>query len=421
MPAWTVELAEPPKAQVPLVVLVGARVVVLPHTPMIAQSPWGLRRGDAPTASLHSRVEPIIGPMSDSVLGPRLQVDDHLVLTGSCSWTDRTLLEADWYPKRTMTAEERLRFYAGRFPLTEVDSTYYAPPAEQQTRLWAERTPDGFRFDVKAYSLLTGHPTRPKSLWKDLREQLPEDVAGKRNVYAHHLDPEALNEAWRRFESALRPLHDAGKLGGVLFQYPPWFVPRRENRHELETLRGRLPDYRICVEFRSPMWLAEERDRERTLAMLEDQGLVFVCCRCSRGVEAAAVAGRHQLRAVRRPLSRALRQHVVGHLSLGRRALSLSVQARGAGGARAPDRRARRVGERDASADEQLLPRLRRAQRCRVARRAGRHVQRRGAQPPVNTGGRFSTKAATPSRKSLVRPSLCWSSPSRCSCASRLP
>jgi uncharacterized protein YecE (DUF72 family) len=214
--------------------------------------------------------------MSDSALGPRLQLGDHLVLTGSCSWTDRTMLEADWYPKRTMTAEERLRFYAGQFPLTEVDSTYYAPPAEQQTRLWAERTPDGFRFDVKAYSLLTGHPTRPKSLWKDLREQLPEDVAGKRNVYAHHLDPEALNEAWRRFESALRPLHDAGKLGGVLFQYPPWFVPRRENRHELEGLRERLPDYRICVEFRSPMWLAEERDRERTLGTLEDQGLVFV-------------------------------------------------------------------------------------------------------------------------------------------------
>ncbi len=215
--------------------------------------------------------------MADNDLGPRLRLGGHLVLTGSCSWTDRTLLEADWYPKKTMSAEERLRFYAAQFPITEVDSTYYAPPAEQQTRLWAQRTPDGFRFDVKAYSLLTGHPTRPKSLWKDLREQLPEDVAGKRNVYAHHLGPEALGEAWRRFDTALRPLHDAGKLGGVLFQYPPWFGPRRENRAELEALRERLPDYRICVEFRSPRWLAEERDRERTLAMLEDQGLVFVC------------------------------------------------------------------------------------------------------------------------------------------------
>jgi uncharacterized protein YecE (DUF72 family) len=176
-----------------------------------------------------------------------------------------------------MSPEERLQFYASRFPLTEIDSTYYAPPAEQQARLWAERTPEGFRFDVKAYSLLTGHPTRPGSLWRDLREQLTPEVAAKRNIYAKHLGPEAIEEAWRRFEAALRPLHEAGRLGSVLFQYPRWFVPRRENRAELEALRERLPDYRIAVEFRSPMWLAEERDRERTLGTLEDHGLVFVC------------------------------------------------------------------------------------------------------------------------------------------------
>ena len=121
-------------------------------------------------------------------LGPVVASGGHEVRTGSCSWTDRTLVsEAEWYPRRTMTAEERLRFYAAQFPLTEIDSTYYAPPAEQQARLWAERTPAGFSFDVKAYSLLTGHPTRPGSLWKDLREQLPPEAAEKRNIYAHHL------------------------------------------------------------------------------------------------------------------------------------------------------------------------------------------------------------------------------------------
>ncbi len=175
-----------------------------------------------------------------------------------------------------MSAEERLRFYASQFPLTEIDSTYYAPPAEQQARLWAERTPEGFRFDVKAYSLLTGHPTRPRSLWKDVRAQLPPEVAEKRNIYAHHLDPDAMAEAWRRFESALRPLHEAGRLGSILFQYPPWFVPRRENREQIEALREHLPDYRIAVELRSPRWLAEDRDRERTLGVLEEHGLIFV-------------------------------------------------------------------------------------------------------------------------------------------------
>jgi len=229
-------------------------------------------------------------------LGAPAWTGKHLVLTGSCSWTDKTLVEeADWYPQRTMSPEERLRYYASQFPLTEIDSTYYAPPAERQVALWAERTPDGFRFDVKAYSLLTGHPTRPKSLWRDLREGLSAEDAEKRNIYPKHLGPEAMDEAWRRFEAALRPMHGAGKLGAVLFQYPPWFGPRKDNRAEIEALRERLPDYRISVEFRSPRWLAEERDRERTLAMLEEHGLVFV------SVDAPTVSGLPRVMAVTNP------------------------------------------------------------------------------------------------------------------------
>jgi uncharacterized protein YecE (DUF72 family) len=237
-------------------------------------------------------------------LGPAVQLGSHRVLTGSCSWTDRTLVaDADWYPKRTMSAEERLQFYASRFPLTEIDSTYYAPPAEQQARLWSERTPEGFRFDVKAYSLLTGHPTRPRSLWPDIRERLAPETADKSNVYARHLDAEALDEAWRRFEAALRPMHEAGKLGAVLFQYPPWFTPKAENRAEVEALRERLPDYRLSVEFRSPRWTAEERDRERTLALLEEHGLIFV------GVDAPPVSGLPRVWAVTNPELLVIRFH----------------------------------------------------------------------------------------------------------------
>jgi uncharacterized protein YecE (DUF72 family) len=210
-------------------------------------------------------------------LGEVVEVAGGRVLTGTCSWTDKTLTgDSDWYPRRTMSAEERLRFYASQFPLAEVDSTYYGPPSEQQARLWTERTPDDFRFNIKAYSLLTGHPTRPQSLWPDLREHVGRQVAEKQNVYASHLDADVLDEAWRRFEAALRPLHDAGKLGAVLFQYPPWFGPRRASRDELGALRERLPDYRVCVEFRSPRWLATPDDRERTLGRLEELGLTFV-------------------------------------------------------------------------------------------------------------------------------------------------
>ncbi|MST33166.1 DUF72 domain-containing protein, partial [Acidimicrobiaceae bacterium USS-CC1] len=78
------------------------------------------------------------------------------IVVGTCSWTDRTLVaETDWYPKRSMSAAERLAFYAEHFAVAEADSTYYFPPGPDLTRGWAERTPAGFTMDVKAYALLT--------------------------------------------------------------------------------------------------------------------------------------------------------------------------------------------------------------------------------------------------------------------------
>src|SRR5690349_2482660 len=91
------------------------------------------------------------------------------ILVGTCGWTDRAFLASGWYPPGRRDPEGRLRHYAGRFPVVEADSPYYALPSARTTRLWADRTPAGFRFDVKAFSLLTGHPTRPAALPADLR------------------------------------------------------------------------------------------------------------------------------------------------------------------------------------------------------------------------------------------------------------
>ena len=195
-----------------------------------------------------------------------------MILVGTCSWTDRTLVnETDWYPKRSMSAAERLAYYAEHFPLAEADSTYYFPPSPALVRGWAERTPAGFTMDVKAYSLLTGHPTKAGSLWPDLR---PEPAKG--NVYAHHLDPGALAEAWARFAGALQPLVDAGKLGAVLLQYPVWFTAKATNRAGLAAVRDRWPHLPVCVELRSPTWWSEDRDRDRTLGVLRDAELSHV-------------------------------------------------------------------------------------------------------------------------------------------------
>ena len=130
------------------------------------------------------------------------------LLVGTASWTDRTLLQTGWYPPEVKTAEQRLRYYASRFPLVEVDATYYSPPGERTVGYWRDRTPEGFTFNVKAYSLLTQHPTRPGSLYKDLREKVPE----KKNLYLRDVPDEVVEEVWQRFLDALWPLHESGKL-----------------------------------------------------------------------------------------------------------------------------------------------------------------------------------------------------------------
>ncbi|MFG2041800.1 DUF72 domain-containing protein [Dactylosporangium sp. NPDC048998] len=192
------------------------------------------------------------------------------IKVGTASWTDRTLLESGWYPDEVTTPEQRLGYYARQFPLVEVDATYYAPPNEQTTRLWAERTPAGFTFNVKAFSLLTGHPTKVTALPKDLR---PE--TGKANVYPRDLPAQAYEDVWSRFLTALDPLADAGKLGLLLFQFPPWFTIRRSNKQTLLEAAARCKPLRIAVEFRHASWFDGDNERE-TLDFLRTHDLPYV-------------------------------------------------------------------------------------------------------------------------------------------------
>jgi uncharacterized protein YecE (DUF72 family) len=199
------------------------------------------------------------------------------ILVGTCSWADKTLIDSGWYPPEAKKPEDRLRFYADQFPIVEVDSTYYAIPQERNPEAWVERTPLEFVFDVKAYAPFTGHAAAVKALAKDLREALPAPVQEKANFYYKDLPPEIGDEVWRRFNETLLPLDSAGKLGTVLFQFPPWFGPRSDNREYILEAKERLGQYTMAVEFRSAMWMAEERDQERTLSFLSDNAISYVC------------------------------------------------------------------------------------------------------------------------------------------------
>jgi uncharacterized protein YecE (DUF72 family) len=217
------------------------------------------------------------------------------ILVGTASWTDKSLLKSGWYPKGADSADERLRYYSSQFPLVEVDSTYYFPPSEKNSELWVERTPEGFTFNIKAFSLLTQHPTKTEALYKDL------DVPDKRNVYLKDLKDDVVDEVWDRFLSALLPLQDADKLGALLFQFPPWFIIGRKNRDYILECAKRSGPIPILVEFRHESWLSE-RNRDETLEFLEGHGLAYVCVDMPQGFKSSVppvVAATADLAAIR--------------------------------------------------------------------------------------------------------------------------
>lgn len=191
------------------------------------------------------------------------------VRIGTCSWADEALSK-HWYPKG-VPAGERLAWYARHFDTVEVDSTYYRLPDEELVAKWARRTPDGFVMHVKAFGLLTRHPVQVDVLPENLRAEAPVDERGRVDRPPRELRA----EVFRRFLAALEPLRAAGKLGGLLFQFPSYVVHKERSLEYLEWCREQAGDDRLLVEFRHRSWLDEEH-RAATLAFLEERGLCYV-------------------------------------------------------------------------------------------------------------------------------------------------
>jgi len=192
------------------------------------------------------------------------------ILVGTASWTDKTLIASGrFYPKQSMSAEARLRFYASQFPLVEVDSSYYAMPAPATAQLWAERTPEGFVMNVKAFRLFTGHQTSPTVLHRDLQAA----TKWPRSFYYRDVSSDLLDELWRRFHEALAPLAAAGRLGLVHFQFPPWLMCNREGHDHVRVCVERMAGFTVSVEFRHQSWFAQ-RHLASTLAFERELGVV---------------------------------------------------------------------------------------------------------------------------------------------------
>ncbi len=149
---------------------------------------------------------------------------------------------ADWvgpfYP-HGFTARDMLPFYSHQFPVAEVNSTYYRIPSPRAFAQMARCTPPGFRFMVKLNQVLT-HQQRLET----------EVLAG--------------------FRAVLEPLLAAGKLAGLLAQFPWSFKRSRWTQRYLEALRRALPEAPLFIEFRHASWAVPS-----TWQLLGDLGLGY--------------------------------------------------------------------------------------------------------------------------------------------------
>lgn len=198
------------------------------------------------------------------------------VTVGTCSWTDKTMIER-WYPKGVNTPEARLRYYAARFDTVEVDSTFYGLPKPEVAENWVRRTPEGFTFHVKAYGLMTGHDVDERSLHPELRDYGYELTSRGR---VRHPEDRMFERTFQLFLESIEPLRQGHKMGGVLMQYPAYFTAAdREHEHRnldrIERAVDLLRPLPVFVEFRHSSWV-EGPQLERTMRFLSDRFLTYV-------------------------------------------------------------------------------------------------------------------------------------------------
>jgi uncharacterized protein YecE (DUF72 family) len=138
--------------------------------------------------------------------------------------------------------------------------------------------------------MMTGHDVDERALHPELADGGFEYRLTPRGRVR---DPEErmVERAFELFAESIAPLVDAGKMGGVLMQYPPWLTAvDREHRHRammrIERDTALLAPLPVFVEFRHSSWVTGI-NLERTTRFLADRGLTLV------SVDAPQLAGAH--------------------------------------------------------------------------------------------------------------------------------
>lgn len=151
----------------------------------------------------------------------------------------------DWegqvYPKPKPPGFNPLAYLAQFFDVIEINSTFYRIPSAAVTKGWAQCVADrpAFRFTAK--------------LWRG---------------FTHEAQAGATDET--AFKQAMAPLHEAGKLGAVLLQFPYRFHHTPENRTYLRRLAEAFREYPLVLEIRHRSW-----DRPQMYDILGELGMGF--------------------------------------------------------------------------------------------------------------------------------------------------
>lgn len=154
-----------------------------------------------------------------------------------------------FYPPTKAKRFDDLAYYSSFFDTVEINSTFYRPPAPDMAAAWARRTPADFEFAVKVWQRFT-HPMKLGEATGDTEKnwQAPVDA-----------DVEL-------FKKSIGPLSDSGKLGILLFQYPPGFHWTKENIEKLRWTLAAFRGYPKAVELRHRSWSDQGEETERLLS-----------------------------------------------------------------------------------------------------------------------------------------------------------
>ena len=172
---------------------------------------------------------------------------NELIYIGVTGWGDHDSL----YSSGT-SSRDKLKHYAGHFPIVEVDSAFYAIQPKRNAEKWVQETPESFQFIVKAYQGMTGH----------MRGEIPF---------------ESKQAMFLAFKDSLQPYIEKNKLAMVLFQFPPWFSCKRENVDYLRWCKQEMDEIPCALEFRHQSWFAPLY-KQKTLDFMKQENWIHSIC-----------------------------------------------------------------------------------------------------------------------------------------------